>query len=108
MHMTQQLIGPHIWVKRSPEWNALIETVALPLFSDEQRETLALHIDLERRQVDWAGIQGLAHRFSREQQTLLRIAHALFNGGDCQLSELGELPSAWRSAAILLIGQRYR
>ncbi len=108
MHMTQQIIGPHIWVKQCPEWNAVVETIALPLFTDDQRHRLTRYIDLGQRQVDWGGIHAEAKRFPREQQTLLRIAHALFNGGECQLAELGDLSSGGRSAAILLIGQRYR
>ncbi len=108
MHMTQQIIGRHLWVKQSPDWNALVETVALPLFTDDQRESLTPFIDLSHRVVDWGGIHATAKQFPREQQVLLRIAHALFNGGDCQLAELGDLSSAGRSAAILLIGQRYR
>jgi hypothetical protein len=108
MHMAQQIIGPHIWVKQAPAWNAVVDTLALPLFSDEQRARLTPFVDLSHRQVDWGGIHGVAKEFPREQQTLLRIAHALFNGGDCQLAELGDLSSGGRSAAILLIGQRYR
>ncbi len=108
MHMAQQIIGPHLWVKRAPEWNALVETLALPLFTDEQRHHLTPFVDLSKRQVDWGGIHETSQQFPREQQTLLRIAHALFNGGDCQLAELGDLSSGGRSAAILLIGQRYR
>lgn len=108
MHMTQQIIGRHLWVKQSPEWNAVIETVALPLFTDEQRRILTPFIDLSERRVDWGGIHAVARQFPREQQVLLRIAHALFNGGDCQLSALGDLSSGGRSAAILLMAQRYR
>lgn len=108
MHMTQQIIGPHIWVKQSPEWHALVETIALPLFTDQQRESLTPYVDLAQRTVDWGSIHTTAKQFPREQQILLRIAHALFNGGDCQLAELGDLSSGGRSAAILLIGQRYR
>lgn len=108
MHMAQQLIGSHIWVKQSPEWSAVIDTIALPLFNDQQRRALTPYVDLDQRFVDWGAIHQTARSFPREQQTLLRIAHALYNGGDCQLSELGELSSAGRSAAILLIGQRYR
>lgn len=108
MHMAQQLIGPHLWVKQSPEWSAVIDTIALPLFTDQQRHALTPFVDLDQRVVDWGAIHRIARNFPREQQTLLRIAHALHNGGDCQLSELGELSSAGRSAAILLIGQRYR
>ncbi|MCY0878770.1 MAG: hypothetical protein OWU84_07515 [Firmicutes bacterium] len=104
----QQLIGPHIWVKRSPEWSAVLDTLALPLFRDHERDALIPYIDLEHRVIDWDAIHRCAQGFSKESRILLRIAHALYNGGDCQLSELGELSSAGRSAAILLIAQRYR
>ena len=108
MHVAQQIIGSHIWVKQTPTWNAVIEMVALPLFTDEQRDALTVFIDLDQRAIDWGSIHQMAKRFTREQRSLLRIAHALYNGGDCQLAELGDLSSAGRSAAILLIGQRYR
>lgn len=104
----QYVIGRHLWVKQSRPWNAVLGTVALPMFRDEDRDELMEHIDLDRKVIDWGAIHQLAQTFSHEQRTLLRIAHALFNGGDCQLSELDTLSNAGRSAAILLIGQRYR
>lgn len=108
MSVQQQLIGNHFWVKRSPEWSAVLDTLALPLFRDHERNTLIQYIDLNRRTIDWEAIHQTARSFSDQSRTLLRIAHALYNGGDCQLSELAELSSAGRSAAILLIAQRYR
>lgn len=108
LSVQQQLIGRHLWVKRSPKWSAVLDTLALPLFRDQQRECLISHIDLDRRAIDWDAIHYVAESYSHESRTLLRIAHALYNGGDCQLSELEGLSSAGRSAAILLIAQRYR
>lgn len=108
MTFVQQLIGPHMWVKRTPKWSAVLDTIALPLFRDHQRDDIMQWIDLEERTIDWPHIHDVAVSFGREQIILLRIAHALYNGGDCQLSELAQLSSAGRSAAILLIGQRYR
>lgn len=104
----QSLIGSHIWVKQTPEWRAVLETLSLPMFQDNQRAHLMEYVDLDARNVDWDGIHHEAESYSPEARTLLRIAHALYNGGDCQLSELGDLSSGGRSAAILLIGQRYR
>lgn len=104
----QQLIGPHLWVKRTPEWSAVLDTMALPMFRDRERDALVEYIDLNERDIDWNGIHAAAQQFPKEQRILLRIAHALYNRGDCQLSELEELSSAGRSAAILLIAQRYR
>ncbi len=104
----QYLIGRHLWIKQSPEWNAVMEAVSLPLFRDHERQTVMQWIDLDTRQIDWNQIHRAAERFEPESRILLHIAHALFNGGDCQLAEIGELSSAGRSAAILLIGQRYR
>lgn len=108
MSVQQQLIGRHLWVKRSPAWSAALDTLALPLFRDSEREALIDYIDLNRRSIDWDAIHRTAQAFSQEARTLLRIAHALYNGGDCQLSELESLSSAGRSAAILLVAQRYR
>ncbi len=108
MSVQQQLIGPHFWVKRTPEWSAVLDTLALPLFRDQQRDALINYIDLDNRVIDWDGIHACANAYSNEARILLRIAHALYNGGDCQLSELEDLSSAGRSAAILLIAQRYR
>ncbi len=108
MSVQQQLIGPHLWVKRTPEWSAVLDTLALPLFKDHEREALVNYIDLNERTIDWKAIHNRARSMSKEARTLLRIAHALYNGGDCQLSELETLSSAGRSAAILLIAQRYR
>ncbi|PSR21629.1 MAG: hypothetical protein C7B45_09940 [Sulfobacillus acidophilus] len=108
LSVQQQLIGRHFWVKRSPEWSAVLDTLALPLFHDDERNLLVEHVDLDRRTIDWSAIHHQAESFSQEARTLLRIAHALYNGGDCQLSELEGLSSAGRSAAILLIAQRYR
>lgn len=108
MSVQQQLIGQHIWVKRSPEWSAVMDTLALPLFRDTERDALTAHIDLARRTIDWEAIHRTARPFSQECRTLLRIAHALYNGGDCQLAELENLSSAGRSAVILLVAQRYR
>lgn len=107
MTTVQYLIGPNLWVKQDPAWQAVLQAVSLPLFSDKNRLELMASIDLDRRQVDWDTIHRTAEHFTHEQQIMLRIAHALFNGGSCQLSELGELSSRERSAAILLIGQRY-
>ncbi len=104
----QYLIGPHLWIKRSPEWNAVMEAVALPLFRDHERSQIMQWIDLESRTINWDAIHQAARQFGPESRIVLRIAHALFNGGDCQLAEIGELSSAGRSAVILLIGQRYR
>jgi hypothetical protein len=106
--LQQQMIGRHLWVKQSPEWSAVLDTLALPLIRDEERERLLAYVDLDRRHIEWDQIHQEARNFPREVQILLRIAHALFNGGDCQLSELHQLSSAGRSAAILLIAQRYR
>lgn len=108
MSVQQQLIGPHFWVKRTPEWSAVLDTVALPLFRDQERDAVMDYIDLNERSIDWEAIHTTAKSFSSEARILLRIAHALYNGGDCQLSELEDLSSAGRSAAILLIAQRYR
>ncbi|MDA8205148.1 MAG: hypothetical protein M0Z36_03695 [Thermaerobacter sp.] len=108
MSVQQQLIGNHFWVKRSPEWSAVLDTIALPLFRDNERDLLVQYVDLDRRTIDWDAIHLTARNFSQEARTLLRIAHALYNGGDCQLAELEGLSSAGRSAAILLIAQRYR
>ncbi len=108
MSVQQQLIGPHFWVKRTPEWSAVLDTVALPLFRDHERDQVMEFIDLDSRTIDWERIHAQAQNFSQEARILLRIAHALYNGGDCQLSELERLSSAGRSAAILLIAQRYR
>jgi hypothetical protein len=104
----QQIMGRHIWVKRSPEWSAVLDILALPLFRDAERYALIAHIDLDRRTIDWEAVHRTAQVYSQEARTLLRVAHALYNGGDCQLSELESLSSAGRSAAILLIAQRYR
>lgn len=104
----QQLIGQHFWVKRAPQWSAVLDTLALPLFRDHERNALIHYINLDRRTIDWDAIHTHAEEFSQEARILLRIAHALYNGGDCQLSELEYLSSAGRSAAILLIAQRYR
>jgi len=106
--LQQQLIGRHLWVKRSPEWSAVMDTLALPLIRDEEREQLMRYIDLSQRHIDWEKIHETAQNFAPEVRILLRIAHALYNGGDCQLAELQQLSSAGRSAAILLIAQRYR
>ena len=108
LSVQQQLIGRHLWVKRNPQWTAVFDTLALPLFHDQERESLVEHIDLEHRNIDWKGIHELAKSWPAESRALLHIAHALYNGGDCQLSELERLSSAGRSAAILLIAQRYR
>lgn len=108
MSVQQQLIGRHIWVKRSPEWSAVLDTLALPLFRDSERDALVEFVDLDRRAIDWESIHRTAEHFSQEARVLLHVAHALYNGGDCQLSELESLSSAGRSAAILLIAQRYR
>ncbi|MCL6564207.1 MAG: hypothetical protein K6U87_14495 [Firmicutes bacterium] len=105
--LIQHLIGPHLWVKRDPSWNAVMETVALPLFTDEERQALLRWIDLDRRTIDWEAIHREGARLTEEQRILLRIAHALFNGGPCQLSELGKMSSRGRSAAMMIIGQRY-
>lgn len=108
MTPVQHLIGPNLWIRQDPSWSAVMETLALPLFSDRERHLLMTFIDIDGRQVDWEGIHRTARDFSHEQRILLRIAHALFNGGDCQLSELGEMSNRGRAAAILVIGQRYR
>lgn len=108
MTTVQYLIGPHLWIKRSPAWNAVMEAVALPLFRDQERSLIMQWIDLDARTIDWDAIHETARAFRPEPRILLRVAHALFNGGDCQLSEISELSSAGRSAVILLIGQRYR
>ncbi len=108
LSVQQQLIGNHFWVKRNPPWAAVFDTLALPQFRDQEREQLMEHVDLEQRQIDWEGIHQVGKSFSKEPRVLLRVAHALYNGGDCQLSELKGLSSAGRSAAILLIAQRYR
>lgn len=108
MSLQQQLIGRHLWVKQSPEWSAVLDTLALPLFRDSERDKLIRYVDLDERHIDWDAIHQKARDFSQEARILLRIAHALYNGGDCQLSELEELSSAGRSAAILLVAQRYR
>ncbi|MBX5466188.1 MAG: hypothetical protein K6U14_01665 [Firmicutes bacterium] len=107
MARVQHLIGRHLWVKRDPAWNAVMETIALPLFSDPERDALLQWIDLERRQIDWDAIHRTAEQFSEEQRILLRIAHALFNEGPCQLWELGRMSSRGRSAAMMIIGLRY-
>jgi hypothetical protein len=104
----QYLVGSHIWIKQTPQWNAVMETFSLPMFSDSQRGRLMQWVDLENRTVDWEAIHREALCFGPEQITLLRLAHALHQDGDCQLSELGQLSSAARSAAIMLIGLRYR
>lgn len=104
----QYLVGSHIWVKQTPQWNAVMETFSLPMFSDSQRSRLMQWVDLDNRYVDWEAIHHEAVHYTPEQRTLLRIAHALHQDGDCQLSELGQLSSAGRSAAIMLIGLRYR
>lgn len=104
----QYLIGSHLWIKRCPEWNAVMEAIALPLFRDHERQTVMQWINLETQEIDWNQIHQAAEEFEPESRILLHIAHALFSGGECQLSEIGELSSAGRSAAILLIGQRYR
>lgn len=85
-----------------------MEAVALPLFRDHERQTVMQWIDLDRQQINWEQIHRAAEGFEPESRILLHIAHALFNGGECQLAELAELSSGGRSAAILLIGQRYR
>ncbi len=108
MSVQQQLIGRHLWVKRNPAWSAVLDTLALPLLRDNERDELIDLVDLDRRSIDWEAIHARSQYFSQEARTLLRIAHALYNGGDCQLSELEHLSSAGRSAAILLIAQRYR
>lgn len=108
MSLQQQLIGPHLWVKRTPEWSAVLDTLALPLLRDHERDALVDYIDLDERRIDWDGIHRTAQSFNSEARILLHIAHALYNGGDCQLASLEELSSAGRSAAILLIAQRYR
>ncbi len=104
----QYLVGHHIWVKQTPQWNTVIEAFSLPMFSDIQRAHLMQWVDLENRRVDWAAIHEEAQKWGPEQIILLRIAHAMHQDGDCQLSELGQLSSAARSAAIMLIGLRYR
>jgi len=108
MSVQQQLIGPHLWVKRIPEWSAVLDMLALPLFRDQERDVLIDYINLDDRTINWDAIHDEARHYPHEARILLRIAHALYNGGDCQLSELEELSSAGRSAAILLIAQRYR
>ena len=104
----QYLVGSHIWVKQTPQWNAVIEALSLPMFSDSHRAQLMQWVDLDNRFVDWEAIHEQASQYSPEQRILLRIAHALHQDGDCQLSELWQLSSAGRSAAIMLIGLRYR
>lgn len=108
MTTVQHLIGSHIWVKRTPEWNAVLETLSLPMFRDHERSELMNWVDLRRRTIDWGQLHSIANQYSEEKRTLLRVAHALYNGGDCQLSELATLSNAARSAAILIIGLRYR
>ncbi len=104
----QYLVGPHIWVRQAPQWNAVIETLSLPMFSETQRMRLMQWVDLDNRLVNWEAIHQEALRYGPEQKVLLRIAEALHGDGDCQLAELGQLSSAGRSAAIMLIGLRYR
>lgn len=104
----QYLVGPHIWVRQAPQWNAVIETLSLPMFSETQRMRLMQWVDLDNRLVNWEAIHQEALRYGPEQRVLLRIAEALHSDGDCQLAELGQLSSAGRSAAIMLIGLRYR
>lgn len=86
----------------------MLDTLALPLIKDHERDALIEFVDLDHRHIDWESIHNRAQSFPKEVRILLRIAHALYNGGDCQLSELESLSSAGRSAAILLIAQRYR
>lgn len=108
MTPVQYLIGHNLWIRQDPGWNAVLETIALPLFSDRERKELMRHIDIEGRTVDWQAIHATGESYNHEQQILLRIAHACFNGGECQLAELGEMSSRGRAAAILVIGHRYR
>lgn len=108
MTVVQHLIGSHIWVKQTPEWHAVVEALSLPLFRDDERARLMRWVDLDHRTIDWDALHRDAAELPLEKRTMLRIAHALHSGGDCQLAELGRLSSAGRSAAILLIGQRYR
>ncbi|MDA8193234.1 MAG: hypothetical protein M0Z53_04450 [Thermaerobacter sp.] len=108
MKLVHHLIGPHFWVKQTPEWHAVVEAFSLPMFRDAERDRLMRYVDLNKRRIDWDAIHQEARDLSTEKRVLIRVAHALHSGGDCQLSEIGALSSAGRSAAILLIGQRYR
>lgn len=108
MKLVQHLIGPHYWVKQTPEWQAVIDAFTLPMFRDAERDRLMRYVDLEARHIAWDKIHHEAAQMNTEKQVLVRVAHALHSGGDCQLAELEHLSSAARSAAILLIGQRYR
>ena len=60
MSVQQQLIGRHFWVKRSPEWSAVLDALALPLFRDHEREALVHYIDLDQRTIDWEAIHQTA------------------------------------------------
>lgn len=104
----QYLIGRNLWVRSDPRWNAAIEMFALPLFSDRDRAFIMSAVDFERRAIDWEAIFAGAEAWPRAKQILLHIAHALFGDGECQLAVLGELDTAERAAALMVIAERYR
>lgn len=104
----QYLIGRNLWVRSDPRWNAAIEMFALPLFSDRERAAIMAAVDFEHRHIDWEAIFAAAESWARPKQILLHIAHALFEDGDCQLAVLGQLDTAERAAALMVIAERYR
>lgn len=93
----------------NPAWQALLACLHLPLFDAGQRALLMAAVDIAQRRVDWPHITHLTADWSAPEQLVLRIAHALFNGGaGVALTDLEELEQDTRMAVIDIIRARYR
>ncbi len=88
-------------------WAAVYEIFDLRVLVSK-RPFLYSCMNEERQEIDWPALKETARPWSHGEQVLVRIAHALYNGGDrVTIDELAVLSSDVRRAVLNIIDRFY-
>lgn len=87
-------------------WLAAIAMFQLPVLAGKQ-DVVFSYVDQARQAIDWPGLDAAMTGWSHGEHVLVRVAHALFDGGDIAIHELGVLSPEVTQAVLQIIARRF-